>query len=222
VKISKVLVTALSAGTLFAQVPADQLDARIQLFGEVIRPTAFSIAGGVKDQADRSFGAGIRFMGEMGSARNVYYELGGKLDSTSNLTFNGMVNGVPADNTDIKITSSYWFLGVGYLMPLGSAMSLGFHLEGRGEALAASGTQILNGTLNTVDAGTTYLRPWFRLSFDGTFSAGKFRPFIGADVSATPIKTTQGAITALSAMDDRTLRSMAPQVSAGLYAGLHF
>ncbi len=217
-KITKVLVTALSAGTLFAQTPT-QLDARIQAFGEMIRPTSLTVAAGVKDQAGTSVGFGVRFMGEFASSRNWYYEIGGKLDSSSNLAMNS--GGV--DLTDIKITSSYWSLGVGYLVPLGQNVSLGFHLEGRGEALAAQGAVFQGGVVTgRVDAGTTYLRPWGRVSLDGTFTMGKLRPYIGVEVAATPLKTTQTQLIALSDMDNRTLRSMAPRVSGALYAGLHF
>ncbi|NTV75108.1 MAG: hypothetical protein HGA66_12990, partial [Holophaga sp.] len=84
-KITTVLVAALSAGSLFAQTPVQALDARIQFFGELIRPTSITVQAGTKDQADSSIGLGIRFMGEIASARNWYYEVGGKLDSSSQM-----------------------------------------------------------------------------------------------------------------------------------------
>jgi len=219
VKITTVLVAALSAGSLFAQTPVQALDARIQVFGELIRPTSITVQAGTKDQADRSVGVGIRFMGEIASARNWYYELGGKLDSSSQMALNtGAV-----DLTDIKITHSYWSLGAGYLQPLGSNVSLGFHLEGRGEALSAQGAIFQNGVITgRVDASNTYLRPWVRVSLDGSWRMGSLRPYVGVDVSGTPVKTSQTQLQALSSMDNRTLRAMAPQVAGSFYVGLHF
>ena len=218
-KITSALVTVLSAGSLFAQTPVQALDARIQVFGELIRPTSITVQPGTKDQADSSIGVGIRFMGEIASARNWYYEVGGKLDSSSQMALNtGAV-----DLTDIKITHSYWSLGAGYMMPLGSSVSLGFHLEGRGEALSAQGAIFQNGVINgRVDASNTYLRPWVRLSLDGTWRMGSLRPYIGVDVAGTPVKTSQTQLQALSSMDNRTLRAMAPQVAGSFYLGLHF
>lgn len=218
-KIVTILAAALSAGTLLAEAPPEDLDSRIQVFGEVIRPTSFTVASGVKDQAGNSTGVGIRFMGEIASARNWYYEIGGKLDSSSNLTLNS--GGV--DLTDIKITQSYWSLGFGYLAPLGKACSLGLHLEGRGEALAAQGAVFQNGVnIGQVNASDTYLRPWVRLSLDGTFRMGSLRPYVGVEVAATPVKTTQTQLVALSNMDNRTLNSLAPRASGAFYVGLHF
>jgi hypothetical protein len=224
VKITKVLVIALSAGTLFAQAPTQELDSRIQIFGELIRPTSYTLGNGAgqtaKDQAGRSWGVGMRFMGEIASARNWYYELGGKLDSSSQLAYNAGGTNL----TDIKITHSYWSVGAGYLAPLGSAFSLGFHLEGRGETMAAQGAIQTNGVVsNRVDAGNTALRPWGRLSLDGSWHMGSLHPYVGVDVAATPVKTTQTApISDLSQLDNRTLRSMAPNVAGSVYVGLHF
>jgi hypothetical protein len=219
VKITSILATVLSAGALFAQAPATALDARIQVFGEAIRPASITVAAGVKDQADSSVGLGIRFMGEFASSRNWYYEIGGKLDSSSNMKLNtaGM------DLTDIKVTHSYWSLGVGYLKPLGTNVSLGFHLEGRGELLSAQGAIFSGGNIvGRVDASNTYLRPWARVSLDGTFHMGSLRPYVGVEVAGTPVKTSQTQLQALSTMDNRTLRAMAPQVSGAFYMGLHF
>jgi hypothetical protein len=187
----------------------------------MIRPAEITLTPGTTDQPKRSAGFGARFMGEIASARNFYYEIGGKLDSSSNMTYNQ----AGVDLTDIRITSSYWSVGMGYLMPLGP-LSLGFHLEGRGEALSATGsifsttTGLATGSVNT---STTYLRPWGRVSLDGTFRLGAIRPFVGLDVSATPLKNTQTApLTNPATMDNRTLRSLAPTLAAGVYVGLHF
>lgn len=226
-KIPTILVTALAAGSLCAQAPDKELDKRIQVFGEMIRPAAFTIFPGVQDQAQRSWGVGVRFMGEIASSRNWYYEIGGKLDSSSNLTFDGPTSALPgapvADLTDVKITSSYWSVGAGYLIPVGNAVALGLHLEGRGEALTAQGAVFQAGAmLGNVDASTTYLRPWARVSLDASFHLGSTRPFIGVDVAATPLKTSQQVLVSPVNMDNRTLRSLAPTASAAFYAGLHF
>jgi hypothetical protein len=220
VKIAKVLVAALSAGTLFAQSAPEELDSRIQLFVEGIRPAEVTLNAPNKDQPKACAGFGARFMGEIASARNFYYEIGGRLDASSNMTSKQ----VGADLTDIRITDSYWSAGMGYLVPLGPFISLGFHLEGRGEAIRATGS-IFNGATATgsVNASTTYLRAWGRVSVDGSWRMGSLRPFVGLDVSATPMKNTQTTqLTNVSTMDNRTLRSFAPTLSAGAYLGLHF
>jgi len=200
--------------------PAQELDSRILVFGELTRPSKVTLEVGT-DKPDSSIGFGARFMGEIASAHNFYYEIGGKLDSISYYSYN-------QNNLDlrgVKFNSSYWSIGAAYLAPLGPNVSLGFHLEGRGERLSAQGT-VLDATatpLGQVDVVTTYLRPWFRLSLDGSFTMGKLRPFVGVDVSATPLKTAQTVVLVdPTVMDSRTLRSIAPTMGAGVYMGLHF
>ena len=221
-----ILVTALTAGSLFAQAPEKELDARIQVFGEMIRPLAVTLSNGEKPEAQRSLGLGMRFMGEVSSAPNWYYEVGGKLDSSSNMTLaNANVN-----LQDVKVTQSYWAVGTGYLVPMGKAFSLGFHLEGRGEALAAQGSVIVIVTSATgtststtpLSVNTTYLRPWARVTLDGDFHLGSLRSFVGLELAGTPVKTSQTTPLANpSAMDNRTLRAMAPSVAAAFYLGMH-
>jgi hypothetical protein len=220
VKIAMILVTALSATGMFAQAPAENLGARIQVYGEAIQPRSLSMIGGVSDKAGSSVGVGFRFMGEIASARCWYYEVGGKLDSSSNFKLNDGVN----DLTDMKFTHSYWSLGLGYLAPLGSSVSLGFHLEGRGETLSCQGTYFKGPVPSgTVDAGNSFLRPWFRVSLDGSWHMGSLNPYVGVEVAATPVRTTQTVlVTSPSDMDNRTLRSMAPQADAAVYFGLQF
>lgn len=217
--IKTILVTALTAGSLFAQAPDKELDARIQIYGEAIRPSAFTLSTGETPEAARSFGLGLRFMGEVGSAENWYYEVGGKLDSSSKLN----LNDANVNLTDIRITQSYWVVGGGYLVPLGKQASLGFHFEGRGEALAAQGAVFSAGLLKgRVDSSSTYLRPWGRLTLDASFYLGTLHPFVGLEVAGTPVKTTQTQpIADLTQMDSRTLRALAPNVSAAFYVGLH-
>ena len=223
-KLKPILVATLAAGSVFAQAPDKELDARIQVFGEVIRPLAITINDGTNTfpqaQANRSMGLGLRFMGELAAAHHWYYELGGKLDSSSNLN----LNNATVNLTDIKVTHSYLGVGAGYLVPLGQAVSLGFHVEGRGEVLSAQGAAYQAGKpISRADASNSFLRPWVRLSLDGSFHLGTLHPFIGADVAATPVKTSQTTpISTFDTMDNRTLRAMAPTSAASFYLGLHF
>lgn len=225
-KILSILAITLSAGTLFAQQSEMALDARVQVFGEMARPVAITIVNAgspIEDQAKRQTGLGLRFMGEIASAPGFYYEVGGKLDSSSNLAFNGDIGGgITADLTHVKFTHSYWSLGAGYMIRPVENLSLGVHLEGRGEALKAQGEIFQNGlSSGQVDASTTYLRPWVRLSADLTVPMGGMRPYFGVDVSAAITRTEQTSF--LSAdMDNRTLKAMAPKVAAAFYLGMRF
>ena len=228
-KILSILTLALSAGSLCAQEPAFHLDARVQVFGEMTRPEPFRAAqvGGydIRDQGLRQTGFGVRFLGELVSAPHFYYEVGGKLESSSRLTFNGPIPGGGSLNlTDIKFSNSYWSLGMAYLATFGDNVALGLHLEGRGEALKAKGEVVVNGVHGAqfVNASATYLRPWVRISLDYTFALGKVRPYLGAEGAYTPMKTKQTGILDLDRMDDRTLKSMAPNSSAAVYLGMRF
>lgn len=228
--IKTILTMALSAGTLLAQQPDSRLDARIQLFGEVTRPAQFTLAqvGGsdIKDQAKSQTGVGLRFMGELTSAPGWYYEVGGKLDSSSNLTLNGpLPGGAVLNATDVKITHSYWSLGAAYLFSKGD-FSLGLHLEARGEVMRAQGeVDYIQGGITTasaLDQASNYLRPWVRVSADYTLGGGRIRPFLGVDAAYAITRTTQTRVVPASQMDERTLRSMAPDASASFYLGLRF
>jgi hypothetical protein len=228
VKSISILAAALAAGTLFAQAPGSSLDARVLLFGEVERPSAFIVDQvGTKDQASDQWGGGIRFMGEIASAPGWYYELGGKFDASSNLVYRGNVTPTYyLDNTDVRIDDSYWSLGGAYLFNMGP-VALGLHLEARGERLEIVGTVYDNTGAGIVAGGTydatnTYLRPWGRISLDYSWRMGNARPFFGADAALAFFHSSQTIPQALAQVDDRTLRSMAPRSALSIYLGMHF
>jgi len=236
VKIQSILVAALATGSLCAAVPALELDARIQVFGEMTRPVNITFAqtpANLQDKAGSQTGIGVRFMGEIASAPNWYYELGGKMDATSNFGFNGTITppapGAPfnLDLRDVRFTSSYWSLGFGYLTKPNETLTVGFHVEARGEALSAQGKVFQDqgaGPLvqGVVDASTTYLRPWIRLSADATVPVAGLRPYVGVDAALALTKTSQTELVPLGQMDNRTLKSMAPTFALSVYLGMRF
>ena len=227
-KISIILAMTLAAGTLFGQTPDMDLDGRIQLFGEVSRPVAITVlnsAPPVQDEPGRQVGLGIRFLGEVASVRSLYYELGGMVGGASHFTYNGPVVGSAGtmDLTGIKLTESYWSLGAAYLFQPTQNLFLGTHLEGRGEALTASGPVSSSTTgVQNLYVSTTYLRPWVRLSADITIPMGSFRPYVGVDVSGAMTRTSQSSYVAPNYMDNRTLKSLAPNYAAAFYLGVRF
>ena len=233
-KILSILTAACAAGTLFGQVSLgspDSLDARVQVTGEVSRPSKFAIAqvGGanVEDQAARQTGLVVRFLGELASARGFYYELGGKLENSSKLAMDGLLpDGGTLNATNVKFTSSYWSLGAAYLAAPSENLAIGLHLEARGEALRLRGTATYVGPQGivpfTASTTTTYLRPWARLSADYSFSIGSLRPYVGVEGALALMKTTQTQILDLASLDNRTLKSMAPTASGSVYLGMHF
>ena len=108
-KISNILIMVLAAGALSAE-DSPALDARIQMFVEQSRPAQVVVTqtpGVFKDQPGNQTGVGFRFMGELASAPGFYYELGGKLDSSSNFSSNSTIINL----TDVKVTDNYWSLG---------------------------------------------------------------------------------------------------------------
>jgi len=226
VKSSSLLILALASGTLAAQ-DAPQLDGRFQVFAEMSRPAAIVVAQpsgtNVVDQPKRQVGMGFRFMGELSSAPGYYYELGGMFDASSNFTYNSTYGNF----TNAQVTDSYWSLGAAYLAKFGDRMTLGAHLEARGEYLRLSGeVDLPSQAPGQQNASTTYLRPWVRGSFDYTFTGiGQTKhPFIGVDGSIALMKTTQTGTPDFSTgnVDGRSLRALAPKASAALYAGVRF
>lgn len=213
------LALALAACTLSAQ-EVGALDARIQAYAELTRPSAFNLSSAgapVTDQADRQAGFGLRLLGELPFTNGWYYELGGRFDSSSRLGYNTAA----MNNTDVTVSYSYWSAGAAYLWNLGPA-TLGAHAEARGEAIRLQGTQFKDGTGAQVSQSSTYVRPWVRLSLDFTFGSGGVRPFVGADVATAVTKTNQTVASSLPSMDERSLRSLAPKASATVYAGVRF
>jgi hypothetical protein len=216
------MIMALAAGSLMAQ-EGPRVDARIQLFVEMSRPAQIVVAqnpGDVKDQPGSQTGVGFRFLGEIASLPNWYYELGGMFDAFSKFSLN---NG-SANLTDVKVTDSYWSVGAAYLWKVGESNSFGLHLEGRGEYLRLQGEAIVGTTDVQTDSSTTYLRPWVRASFDHTFTGvgAEIHPFIGLDGSLALLRTSQTRVPDFTSADDRTVRALAPRYSAAIYGGLRF
>jgi hypothetical protein len=230
VKSSSILIMALASVSLAAQY-APKLDGRIQLFEEIYRPAQIVVAQPapspeVKDQPTKQNGLGIRFMGEIAAHPGWYYELGGMFNGSSNFTYNGNVTPTTTLNlTQVKVTDSYWSLGAAYMTRFGDSLTLGAHLEGRGEYLRLNGP-VSSTSFSTVQVyqSTTYLRPWLRGSVDYTFTGigANTHPFIGVDGNWAITKTSQMASPNFTSMDGRTLKSLAPRASASIYAGLRF
>jgi hypothetical protein len=222
VKISSILLMTLATGALMAQ-EAPKLDGRVQVFAELYRPAQIVVAqnpNNIDDQPTRQTGVGFRFMGELAAHPGFYYELGGMFDGSSNFSLNqpGVLN-----LTQLKVTDSYWSLGAAYMGQFGN-VTLGGHLEGRGEYLRIQGQAVVNGNTVSVSQGTTYLRPWVRGSADYTFtSIGRdSHPYLGVEGSYAITRTSQTAPPDFTNMDNRTLDALAPRASAAIYAGIRF
>ncbi len=217
-----ILAALLVVGSLSAQDSPSKMDARVMVFGEVMRPAKLSVDTGastVADQPEFQMGLGLRFMGEIVNAPRWYYELGGRFESSSRFSTNG---GTPhLDLTKLQINYSYWVLGGGYLVPMGGQWSFGSHIELRGERIEVS------GRVNNVEIdgdSDTYVRPWARFSLDTSWGSGNAKPLFGFDAAVTPFKTNQGdnMTTGMSTMNKRTIRSLAPQWDVSVYLGLRF
>jgi hypothetical protein len=214
----------LVAGSLSAEQPANDLKARVILFGESTQTSGILLAQGVKDQANYQTGPGIRLMGQFDSDSRWNWELAGRFSSSARMITNRDIGGGNVlDVTKTKINYSYWSVGAGYLLPLGPAADFGMHVEGRNETINPKGTysSTLGGT-GYIDAHTAYFRPWARLSLDLKINTGSITTLLGVEAGATPLKTTQKAIVPMSQMDDHTLRALAPTWSGAVYAGIQF
>jgi hypothetical protein len=230
VKIFSLLTLALATGTLLAQ-EAPRLDARFQAFAEMSWPTSIVVAqapNSVSNAPGSQTGIGFRFLGELASAQNFYYELGGMFDATSYFTLSGVLpDGVTTlDLTDAKFTDSYWSLGMAYLSKPNENLSLGAHLEGRGEYLRLQGG-VAGTNFNPpvqLDHSTTYLRPWVRGSVDYTFTGvgSSAHPYLGLEGCLAVLKTSQTRVPDFTNLDDRTVKALAPKYSAAVYAGIRF
>jgi hypothetical protein len=226
-----ILVAALSATALFGQTSGQALDGRVEIFGEFMRPrqVIFGVAGGtteVRDQADPHYnGGGLRLSGELPGTQGWYYLLGGKLVSSSQLDFNGVVSGATSvDTTDLNIRYSYWVAGISRQFTLGGGMALTVSGEGRGEAITAVGDVYYGGVATpfSVSKGTTYFRPWLRTSLDWTVPMAGKSPYFGFSLALPLVKTNQSGAVAPTEFTSNTLKAMAPGFSVDIYAGLRF
>ena len=228
-----VLAAAMLVAPLAAQLPDRGGQGRIMLFGEFMRPREVIIGNPtptteLKDQAENQIGLGFRLMGEVPRLNNWYYELGGKLESSSKFAITPSAANNYTNTTGLKYKYSYWMAGFGYMWDLSPGLNLGAHLEVRGEALNASGDFYTGGTASNpgpaqhVDHSTTYVRPWFRLNMDYAFKAAGTSPFIGLDASLAMLKGTQDKGLAPTQWNDNSVKSMAPQATFSVYLGMRF
>lgn len=217
-KTLSILAATMTVGVLSAQDAIPSLDARLTAFGEMIRPQKLDVVSGVTAQPGTQISPGIRFLGQLGAGSRWYYELAGRAESSSNMVNIDSVG----DYSKVKLTYSYWSVGGGYLLPVGSNFDIGFHLEARAENIRCQGTYIQAGVSADADGGNSFIRPWARVSLEIGLSSGPVKPLIGFDAAIAMIRTYQTEIQPLSSMDDRTTRSLAPQYSASVFAGVRF
>lgn len=222
-----ILMALLVSGSLSAQGRSGEANARVILFGEAVQTRGILLGQGVKDQANVQTGPGIRFMGQTSPDSPWYWELAGRFQSSARMVTNRDISSAPPANvldvTKVRVDYSYWSVGAGYLIPMGSAADFGIHLEGRAETINPKGDySSTGGGTGHIDAQTVYFRPWVRLSLDLRFKTGAFTTLIGAEAGLAAIKTNQRDIMPLSQIDDQTLRSMAPTWSGAVYAGFQF
>ncbi len=223
------LTVAMLVTPMAAQIPDQGGESRVQVHGEFARPRQILIPrsglNDLQDQAENQIGLGIRLIGEIPGLNNWFYTLGGKLESSSKFASKPSSANSHTDTTGIKYKYSYWTVGAGYMWGLAPGLSLGAHLEVRGESLNASGdlyADPLPTAAQRVDTSATYVRPWGRLSLDYAFKSGGVSPFIGADASFAMFKTDQSNPQTPSVWDEKTVKSMAPQVSFSVYVGMKF
>lgn len=222
------LTLALLAAPLAAQAPEQGGESRIQVHGDFSRPRQVIIGqsngNDVTDQAKNQIGFGFRFMGEFPGVSDWYYELGGRLQSSAKYDNKPTPANSNTDTTGVKFKYSYWTIGGARLWSLAPGMSLGAHLEIRGESLNASGDYYSGSgsTAQPVDRSATYVRPWGRVSLDYAFKAAGTSPFIGFDASVALLKASQDKSVPVTLWDDNTLKSQAPQVSFSVYVGMKF
>ena len=227
-----ILAAILATGALSAQDSANNLNARVILFGESIQTRGILLGQGVEDKADRQTGPGLRVMGRFAEGSRWNWELAGRFQSSARMVTNRVINAPPytagnlanvLDATKVKVDYSYWSVGAGYVLPAGENVDFGVHLEGRAETINPKGsyTQTTGGT-GYIDAMAVYFRPWVRLSLDVKLRTGSFYTVVGADAGFAGFKTNQRVIPPMQAMDDQTMRAMAPTWSGSIYAGVQF
>jgi hypothetical protein len=159
VKSFSILMALLVAGSLSAQQRTNDVSARVILFGESTQTSGIQLAPGVKDQANYQTGPGIRLMGQFDSDSRWNWELAGRFSSSAHMVTNRDISSAPPANvldvTKTKINYSYWSVGAGYLLPLGSAVDFGMHVEGRDETINPKGEYT---TVFGADAGAALIK----------------------------------------------------------------
>ena|GEM_PF-1558342 len=211
-KVLRAVAILFTPAILFAQGSSRSLDLRVQLGVELTRPYESLMEEnaltqwGRRDlfaQPDHQVGLQARMLGELPGTRGFYYELGGRIETSSRLNFkyhifNGYNDREFIDMQDVQISYSYFSFGGAYLWNANFGLSVGAHLEGRVEAISSSGSAFVipdgegYDTPIPVTGSASYLRPWARLSLDYTFNNhGKVRPFIGIEGAYPLVKREQ-------------------------------
>lgn len=226
-KASNVLLALSLALPLSAQGRGTEGVGRIILFGEVIQTQGILLGQGIRDQADRQVGPGLRLQVSSSWDSRWFAELSARFQSGTAMATNHDISLVPPANildvTKVQVDYSYWAVGAAYLIPMGASGGFGVHLEGRAETINPKGSySTTNGGTAQIDAMTVYFRPWVRLSLEGRIKTGRLVTLIGADLGAATTKASQRSIVPMSQMDAPTLRALAPTWSGALYAGVQF
>ena len=228
VKVIGTIAVLVASAALSAQEGSRGLDFRIQVGAEMTRPNQSVLFTdsvnniNYKVQPDEQFSLQAKILGELPGAPGFYYQLGGRLESKSKLTFNQAVNGIRLDTREVEVSYSYFSFGGAYLWNLPTGLSIGAHLEGRIERMGTSGYIYSDDDrYDLVDTSATYLRAWGSLSLDYTFNnAGRVRPFIGIEGAYPITKREQKSNWALGLVQTSNLvESLAPEGSVACYFG---
>jgi hypothetical protein len=122
----------------------------------------------------------------------------------------------PKVDTDMKVdgvtsptTLGHEYWGVGVMFNLKAVVAIGAGLDYRSEKISAHDV----GTVST-----TLGRPWARLNAGYAFPTPVLKPFIGLEVAA-PL--TKKSYDSTAAFEDQ-LKSWAPKLQVGIYAGIRF
>jgi hypothetical protein len=113
------------------------------------------------------------------------------------------------DGVTSRTTLGHEYWGVGVMFNFKAVVAVGAGLDYRSEKISAHDV----GTVST-----TYGRPWARVNAGYAFPTPALKPFIGLEVAA-PL--TQKSYDSAAVFEDR-LKSWAPKLQVGLYAGIRF
>ncbi|MCL1894454.1 MAG: hypothetical protein FWG02_09525 [Holophagaceae bacterium] len=237
-KVFRALPVLFAPVIMFAQGSSRDLDLRFQIGAELTRPYQSLFAevpninhGGYDRffaQPDYQIGLQVRMIGELPGTHGFYYELGGRLETSSRLDFNTWINGVYVDTHDVQVSYSYFTFGGAYIWASKFGLSVGCHLEGRIESISSSGPVYQEWDYENpgkLDGKSTYLRPWGRLSMDFTFNnRGKVRPLIGIEGAYPLLNREQRNHRwyAGETQEPRMMETIAPRGSVACYAGFRF
>ncbi len=109
--------------------------------------------------------------------------------------------------SNTKLGHEYW--GVGVMFNFKAVVAFGAGLDYRSEKISAHDV----GTVST-----TYGRPWARVNAGYAFPTPIVKPFIGLEVAVPLTKTSYSG----TARFEEQLKSWAPSMQVGIYAGIRF